>query len=109
MTSELPTAIRNYFAGKNARDFAVAASGFAPTAVVKDEGHDHIGPDAIRAWMAETAAKYDDKAEVLGAAQSGKRTDVTARISGNFPGSPIELHFLFDLEDGLITHLHIRA
>jgi hypothetical protein len=44
MNEILPSTIESYFSGKNARDFAMAASGFSSSAVVKDEGRDHQGP-----------------------------------------------------------------
>jgi hypothetical protein len=43
MTLSLPPSIDHYFAGKNARDFAAAAAGFALAAVVKDEERRHEG------------------------------------------------------------------
>jgi hypothetical protein len=32
---------------------------------------------------------------------------VTARLEGNFPGSPVDLRFQFGLRDGLIAALEI--
>ena len=37
MTEDLPTAVRAYFDGKNARDFDAAVAAFLPDAVVRDE------------------------------------------------------------------------
>jgi len=107
MKENLPSAIRNYFSGKNARDFTMAASGFSSSAIVKDEGHDHQGPDAIRTWIAETAAKYDDRAEFKTVSSSGDNVEVTAEISGKFPGSPVRLRFKFTLENAKISRLEI--
>ena len=107
MSENLPPAIRNYFSGKNTRDFTAAVSGFAQSAVVKDEGRDHVGPAAIRAWIEETAARYDDKADVRSFAASGQVVDVTAEVSGTFPGSPIILRFNFTVEDDQIVRLKI--
>ena len=52
MSETPPSAIESYFSGKNARDFAPAASGFSSSAIVKDEGRDHRGREAIRTWIA---------------------------------------------------------
>lgn len=109
MTVSLPPAIQSYFSGKNARDFTVAASGFAPSAVVEDEGHDHTGPTAIRAWIEETAARYDDTAEVRSVTSDGHRVEVTAEVSGTFPGSPILLRFSFTLDGERISRLAIAS
>ena len=99
MNETLPSAIESYFSGKNARDFAMAASGFSSSAVVKDEGRDHQGPDAIRTWIEATTAKYDDRAEVRAVSSNGANVDVTAEIRGKFPGSPIVLRFKFTLDE----------
>jgi len=107
MKETLPSAIQGYFAGKNARDFAMAVSGFSASAVVKDEGRDHQGPGAIRTWIEETAAKYDDRAEVRAVSSSGDTLEVTANVTGKFPGSPILLRFKFTLDDGQISRLEI--
>jgi hypothetical protein len=34
---------------------------------------------------------------------------VTNRLTGNFPGSPIELEFVFQLDSGKIVSLEIRS
>ena len=45
MNEALPSAIENYFSGKNARDFALAASGFSSSAVVPPAGSKVIGKE----------------------------------------------------------------
>lgn len=107
MTASLPPSVQNYFSGKNARDFDVAVSGFGQSAVVLDEGRAHEGPVAIRAWLEETVARYDDQATVRSVASSGNGVEVRAEIAGTFPGSPILLRFDFILEDGHISRLEI--
>ncbi len=107
MTAQLPISIQSYFTGKNARDFARAASGFAASAIVKDESRDRKGPDEIRAWIEETAAKYDDKAEIKSVAAEGDEVEVVAEVSGTFPGSPILLRFSFTLAGDRIGRLEI--
>jgi hypothetical protein len=107
MSVSLPPAIENYFVGKNARDFAKAVSGFAPSAVVKDEGQDHRGPDAIRAWIETTTAKYDNTADVKSVVEKDGKVEVAAEVSGTFPGSPILLRFKFTLDGDQISSLSI--
>lgn len=108
LTVDLPPSVHHYFSGRNARDFTVAASGFAPFAVVRDEGHDHLGPAAIRAWIERSAARYDDIAEPRRAFRDGSRVEVLANVSGTFPGSPILLRFHFTLDEGQIVRLEIK-
>ena len=109
MSENLPQAITDYFAGKNARNYAMALSGFAPDAKVSDEEQQHVGAAAIQEWMAGTATKYNDQSRVIGGTTQGARAIVTAEVSGTFPGSPIELRYAFTLRDGLIIGLAIDS
>ncbi len=107
MSSNLPKPIADYIAGSNAHDANDAALPFADDAVVRDEGRDHRGLAAIRAWKAETVEKYHPIVEVLDAAQANGRTIVKGRVSGNFPGSPVELRYAFTLSGDKIARLEI--
>ena len=102
-------ALDAYFEAKNRKDIDAALAPFAEDAVVKDEGHTHRGRAAIRAWMEETTAKYDDTAEPSGVEVENGRVKVAALVSGNFPGSPATLHFVFRLDVDCISHLEIGA
>jgi hypothetical protein len=51
--------------------------------------------------------KYRPTVEVLGVAERDGRTIVTGRISGNFPGSPVELRYSFTVTGGRIARLEI--
>lgn len=103
----LPKAIASYFEGKNTRDFPLAVSGFAPSARVKDEHRDHVGADAIAAWIADSAAKYDDQVTILSASTDTDHIVVTGEVAGTFPGSPIVLKFRFAVDGEQITQLAI--
>jgi|SRR6185369_14496820 hypothetical protein len=108
MSMELPAPIAAYFAAENSDDTEALTGCFAPDAVVRDEGRKIEGIAAIKAWKREGKAKYQHKIKVVGAAESKGETVVRGLVSGNFPGSPIELAFAFVLEDGLIAGLEIR-
>ena len=107
MTVKLPEPVANYFTAANARDADAVAASFTEDAVVRDEGGVHRGRAAIRAWAEDAGRKYRFRAEVLKATESADQTIVTARVSGNFPGSPIDLTHRFKLADGLIAELAI--
>jgi len=107
MPHPMPPSIARYFAGKNSGNFETALEGFAPDAVVADESHSHQGRDAIGAWMDDTHRRYHDLAEILSATVTGPVTTVSARVSGDFPGSPVTLDFSFTLRDDRITRLEI--
>jgi ketosteroid isomerase-like protein len=107
MSKKLPSALAAYFTAKNNHDVDGMAAVFSAEAVVKDEGQEHRGADAIRAWMKETLQKYDFKAEPTDVAHEPDCTVVTAVVSGTFPGSPVTLRYRFKLAGQKITHLEI--
>jgi ketosteroid isomerase-like protein len=107
MSLELPKSIVDYLAASNARDANAVAHCFTDDAVVRDESRDRRGIDEILAWKAWTEEKYAPIVEALDVAQSGERTIVTCKVSGTFPGSPINLKYGFTLKDGKIARLEI--
>ena len=60
---------------------------FAPNATVRDERHTYKGLAAIKEWKAETKRKYNHSVAPLEIAG----TVLKAKLSGNFPGSPVTL------------------
>jgi len=109
MTSKLPDILDRYFAAQNAHDVEAMVTCFAANATVRDEGHDHIGTDAIRRWKADTSAKYRISAKPLERREQNGHTIVTARVAGNFPGSPVDLAYRFGLSsDDLIDTLEVH-
>jgi ketosteroid isomerase-like protein len=103
-----PDPITTYFEAANAGQADAAAACFTEDGTVYDEGGEHRGPAMIRAWVEETTGKYQPRTEILGRDESTDRTLVTARVSGNFPGSPVELEFAFTLREGKISSLRIE-
>jgi hypothetical protein len=102
----LPEPIAAYF-GADKRDSEAIARCFTKEAVVKDEGHTYTGILAIKQWKAESSTKYTYTSEPLALDQRDGPTVVTSRLTGNFPGSPVELRFFFRLERGKIAFLEI--
>jgi hypothetical protein len=82
---------------------------FTEDAVVRDEGQTIEGLAAIKQWKAETRKKYQHKIEPLASIEKDGKTIVTNRLTGNFPGSPIELEFVFTLDRDKIAALEIRS
>src|SRR6185369_15007229 len=108
MSMELPAPIAAYFAAENSDDTEALTGCFAPDAVVRDEGRRIQGIAAIKAWKREGKAKYQHKIKVIAASEKDGETIVRGLVSGNLPGSPIELDFAFVLEDGVIAGLEVR-
>jgi len=103
----LPPAIDLYVKAENAGDVESLSECFAPDAIVRDEGRTYEGLAAIKQWKAETKKKYQHTVEPLASLQKGDKTIVTNRLTGNFPGSPIEVRFVFRLEGDKIASLEI--
>ena len=110
MSIHLPPPLAAYFAADASGDTEGFLGCFAPDAIVTDERRTYRGLSEIRAWKTGAAAQYDYLAEPVAIVQEeGGRSVVTARLTGNFPGSPIDLRYRFALADGLIAALEIAA
>lgn len=108
MTIHLPKVVERYIATVNSGTTDAQAAGFAATATVKDEARTYEGTNAISSWMAETKRNYGHTIEAIDAVARDGKTVLTARLTGNFPGSPVQLEFVFGLEGDLITSLDIH-
>jgi ketosteroid isomerase-like protein len=109
MSVDLPTPIAIYIAAENRGDAEALGQCFAEHAIVRDEGQTIEGLAAIKQWKAETKKKYQHTVEPLASAQKGDKIIVTNRLTGNFPGSPIDLRFIFGLDGNKIVSLDIRS
>jgi ketosteroid isomerase-like protein len=108
MTIALPPPIATFFAADAGADIEAFLGCFADDAVVTDERQAHHGRDAIRAWKTGPAAQYDYVTAPFAFAEDADgRSVVTARLTGNFPGSPVDLRYRFTLAGGLIAALEI--
>ena len=102
----LPEPIATYF-DADQRDGEAVARCFTKEAVVTDEGQTHSGRAAIKAWKTAASAKYAYTSVPFAVKQTDGWYIVTSRLTGNFPGSPVDLRYLFRLERGKIAQLEI--
>jgi hypothetical protein len=107
MTAKLPRVLADYFAATNAHDVGAMIASFTEDATVHDEGRDHVGVSAIRAWMKETIEKYDYKVEPIESSRNGSSAVVLVSLRGKFPGSPITLQYAFTLSGERVARLEI--
>lgn len=107
MTLKLTEPLSEYFAAANAHDQDRVAACFDADAVVRDEGRDIRGREAIRAWAETTSRKYHHRTDPSAVEEVAGGTVVTARVAGDFPGSPIDLRYRFKLAGGRIAGLEI--
>ena len=108
MSIDLPEPIARCIAAENRGDTTVLEDCFAEDAVVRDEGKTITGLAAIKRWKTEAISRYRHTVEPLTVRQADGASMVTCRLTGNFPGSPIELRFTFVLGGDKITSLTIE-
>jgi hypothetical protein len=102
----LPKPIAAYFTADSGDGEAVSQC-FTENAIVKDEGHTYKGRAAIKEWKADTSAKYQYTSEPFACEEKDGKTVVTSHLVGNFPGSPVDLRYLFKLEGDKIASLEV--
>jgi ketosteroid isomerase-like protein len=107
--TKLPAPIAIYITAENRDDTEALAQCFAEDAVVRDEGKTIEGLAAIKQWKVAAKKKYQHTIEPLASIQKDGKTIVTNRLTGNFPGSPIELEFVFALNGNKIASLKILS
>jgi hypothetical protein len=108
MNIELPPVIAAFFHATNTREFADFLSLFTADAHVNDEANDYYGAE-IAAWIDRATADTKPTADVTDITRDGEQFVVTAGVSGNFPGSPVQLRYYFTLKDDKIATLLIKA
>ena len=104
----LPDPIAAYFVADTQGPDQVAQC-FTPKAGVNDNDEIFTGRDAIRAWKAAASARFAYTTEPFALEQDSGHHIVSGRVTGNFPGSPVNLRYRFRLERGLIASLEITA
>jgi hypothetical protein len=104
----LPEPIEAYFEADRRGGHAVARC-FTNDGTVMDEGKTHTGLAAIEEWKSAASAQYSYVAEPFALEKKDRKYIVTSRVTGNFPGSPVDLHYSFILERGKIASLEIKS
>ncbi len=107
MSVTLEPEITDYIAADRDGDADRFGQCFAEQAVVRDEGHIYNGRAEIRNWHIASKARYQHRLEPLATVEADGRTVVTMRVSGNFPGSPVDAGFAFRLAGAKIAELEI--
>jgi len=107
MTLDLPKPVAAYFTADKSNDEGVFSQCFTESAVVRDEGHTYQGRAAVKQWKADASVKYQYTSEPFACERKDGTVVVTSRLTGNFPGSPVNLRFIFELEGDKISSLEI--
>jgi SnoaL-like domain len=107
MSIQLPPAVDRYVRIENSGDLDGLSECFTADAVVRDEKRERRGIAAILEWKEETEIKYQPVVDVIDVTEAAERTIVTCKVSGRFPGSPVELKYAFTLSGEKIARLEI--
>lgn len=107
MAIQLPSVIADYFAAGKKGNAQAISECFTQDAVVVDEGNTYSGRDAIRQWIANASTQYTYTVEPFALSEEGGRTVVASHLTGNFPGSPVDLRYFFVLKKEKIAELEI--
>jgi hypothetical protein len=109
MTLSVPKPVADYLAAEQAKDAGRLSLCFTINGLVHDEGHDYRGRDAIRQWKQAADHKYCHTMQPLSAQTRGNEITMRARLTGDFPGSPVELNHFFKLSNDKIASLEIGS
>lgn len=107
MSIQLPEPIAGYFAADRSSDPESVARYFTENGIVTDEGNTHKGHNAISSWAAASSAKYSYVVDPFEITTQDGQTVVAAHLTGNFPGSPVDLRYRFELAGDKIAKLEI--
>jgi len=108
MSIRLPKPVAAYFAAEQVGDADALARCFVEDGIVRDEGGTFTGTAAIRQWNAAAREKYHHTVEPLSSVDGDGQIAVIGRVSGDFPGSPVNLEHIFRLQGDRIASLEIR-
>jgi SnoaL-like domain len=104
----VPEPVAAYLAAEEAKDAEKLALCFIDDGTVRDEGEDHHAREAIQQWKQKADAKYRYVLLPLHAHAQADEVIVRARLTGDFPGSTVELDHIFKLSGDKIASLEIR-
>jgi ketosteroid isomerase-like protein len=107
MKPDLPEPVAEYFTAANTDNAERIAACFAPDARVHDEKRDFRGRTAIQQWAVDSRKKYTFQSEPFAVAGDHDAPVVSAHVTGDFPGSPVDLTYRFTLSSGAISSLSI--
>ena len=108
LSLELPSPRLAFFHAYNRRETYDFNSLFTHDAVVTDEERNYRA-DEIKEWIDEANEKYNSFAVVNDLTILEDKKVVSARVSGDFPGSPIQLRYIITLRDEKIASIMVAS
>jgi uncharacterized protein (TIGR02246 family) len=108
MAVDITDPVAAYLAAEEAKDADAISRCFTEDGFVHDEGQEHRGHDSIRKWKQAADVKYRYVLQTIKVQADGDDVTVCALLTGEFPGSPVELDHIFKLSNKKIASLEIR-
>lgn len=105
----LPKVVADLVEAQNNYDSYAYANCFSEIAIVFDEGNTYKGRTEIRNWIADANEKYKSVMKPINFAAKETESILSAEVSGNFEGSPVVLHYHFQIADDQIESLKITV
>jgi hypothetical protein len=103
----LPKVIETFFDASNKYDVPLLTGCLTENAVLNDNGKTFNGHGVIAEYICGTHAKLSIEVKVEHVVFTENETVVTAKLYGNYDGSPAALDFHFSLEGQRIKCLNI--
>lgn len=100
--------VDNYFEALNTKQIEKQIDYFTEDASVIDVDETFKGKAVIKKWISESNSKYDAFSKVIDVKTSGVNVNVLTTVSGNFPGSPVDLKYNFVMLNEKIKSLDIQ-
>ncbi|HLT88918.1 MAG TPA: hypothetical protein VKZ57_15115 [Sphingobacterium sp.] len=95
----LPKVITDLVKAQDNFDSVAYANCFSKTAVVFDEGKTYNGRKEIENWIANANKQFKTVMKPINFVERKKTNILSAEISGTFEGSPVVLHYHFEIAD----------
>ncbi|HWX93416.1 MAG TPA: nuclear transport factor 2 family protein [Terriglobales bacterium] len=109
MALDVPKPGAEYLAAEEVKDADALSRCFSEDGIVHDEGQEYHGRDSIRQWKQAADAKHRYVLQTVHVQNLGDLVTVRARLTGEFPGSPVELDHIFKLSNNKFVSLEIRS
>jgi hypothetical protein len=106
-TTALPAAVRVYLTTPKARIGPLLEQLFTSDAIIRDDGHTHVGLTAIHKWNTTVTSAFGYTRTIRAVGRRESAAVVVVRVEGDFPGSPVDLHHHFSVHEDKICALTI--
>ena len=100
--------VANYFEALNSKQVEKQIEYFTEEATVVDVDETFNGKAAIKEWIIDSNSKFEAISKVIDIKTSGSTINVLTTVSGNFPGSPVDLKYDFVMLNEKIKNLDIK-